>query len=113
VATSFGLDIWVTDTVGARSTGSPRTPPANNPAQHTGRELNYRPQTKEDPMNALTHQITSRTLVAAAFLVAALAGLIVTLVLGMAATSGHSPGGQGGRGTDFRQPGCLVCSHAR
>jgi hypothetical protein len=44
-----------------------------------------------------------------AFLVAALAGLIVVLVVGIAATSGHSPGGQGGHGTGFRQPGCLVC----
>ena len=60
-------------------------------------------------MTTLTHQITSRTLVATAFLVAALAGLIVTLLLGISATSGHSPGGQGSRGADFRQPGCLVC----
>ena len=61
-------------------------------------------------MTTLTHrQITSRTPVVIAFLVAALAGLIVVLVVGIAATSGHSPGGQGSRGADFRQPGCLVC----
>ena len=60
-------------------------------------------------MTTLTHHITSRTLVATAFLVAALAGLIVTLLLGIAATSGHSPGGQGSHGADFQQPGCLVC----
>ena len=69
-------------------------------------------------MTALTHQITSRTLVAAAFIVAALAGLIVALALGISATSGHSPSGQGTRpasvnqpapGPGFRQPGCLAC----
>ena len=61
-------------------------------------------------MTTLTRrQIASRTPVVIAFLVAALAGLIVVLVVGIAATSGHSPGGQGGHGTGFRQPGCLVC----
>jgi hypothetical protein len=69
-------------------------------------------------MTALTHQITSRTLVAAAFIVAALAGLIVALALAISATSGHSSSGQGGRpasvnqpapGAGFRQPGCLAC----
>jgi hypothetical protein len=69
-------------------------------------------------MTALTHQITSRTLVAAAVIVAALAGLIVALALAISATSGHSPSGQGGRpasvnqpapGAGFRQPGCLAC----
>jgi hypothetical protein len=60
-------------------------------------------------MTTLTRQITSRTLVATAFLVAALAGLILALVLGIAATSGHPPGGQGGHGTDFRHLGCLAC----
>jgi hypothetical protein len=58
-------------------------------------------------MTTLTHhQIARRTLVVIAFLVAALAGLIVALVLGIAATSGHSPGGQGRHGTGHRQPGC-------
>ena len=61
-------------------------------------------------MTTLTHhQMASRTRVAIAITVAALAGLIVALVLGIAATSGHSPGGQGGHGTGFRQPACLVC----
>ena len=69
-------------------------------------------------MTALTHHITSRTLVAAAFIVAALAGLIVALALVISATSTHSPSGQGGRpatvnqpapGPGFRQPGCLAC----
>ncbi|HEV2253401.1 MAG TPA: hypothetical protein VGS06_09435 [Streptosporangiaceae bacterium] len=69
-------------------------------------------------MTALTHQITSRTLVAAAILAAALAGLIIALALGISATSGHSSSGQGGRpasvnqpapGPGFRQPGCLAC----
>ena len=65
-------------------------------------------------MTALTH----RTLIAAAFFAAALAGLIIALALGISATSGHSPSGQGGRpasvnqpapGPGFRQPGCLAC----
>ena len=69
-------------------------------------------------MTALTHQITSRAAVATAFLVGALAGLIVALTLGISAVSGHSPGGQGGppasvsqpaHGAGFRLPGCLVC----
>lgn len=69
-------------------------------------------------MTALTHQITSRTLVAAVFIVAALAGLIVALALGISPASGHSPSGQGSRpasvnqpapGPGFRQPGCLAC----
>ena len=69
-------------------------------------------------MTALTHQITSRTLIAAAVIVAALAGLIVALALAISATSGHSSSGQGGRpasvnqpppGPGFRQPGCLAC----
>ena len=53
------------------------------------------------------HQIASRTKVVIAFLVAALAGLIVALILGIAATSGHSPGGQGRHGTGVRQPRCF------
>ena len=53
------------------------------------------------------HHIASRTVVAIAFLVAAVAGLIVALVLGIAATSGHSSGGQRGRVTDTRKPGCV------
>ena len=70
-------------------------------------------------MTALTYSITSRTLLATAFWVAALAGLIVALALGTIAPSGHSPGGRGGRpasvsqparGLGFRQPGCLVCA---
>ena len=61
-------------------------------------------------MTTLTHhQLTRRTMVAIAFLVVALAGLIVALVLGIAATSGHSSGGQHGRVTDVQQPGC-VCA---
>lgn len=69
-------------------------------------------------MTALTHQITSRTLIAAAFIAAALAGLIVALALAISAASGHSPSGQGARpasvnqpapGPGFRQPGCLAC----
>jgi hypothetical protein len=69
-------------------------------------------------MTALTHQITSRTLIAAAFFVAALVGLIVALALGISATSGHSPSSPGSRpasvnqpapGPGFRQPGCLAC----
>lgn len=69
-------------------------------------------------MTALTHQITSHTVVATAFVFAALAGLIVALTLGISAVSGHSPGGQGGRPASvsqpdreagFRQPGCLLC----
>jgi len=69
-------------------------------------------------MTALTRQITSRTLVATAFLAAALAGLIIALALGISATSGHSPSGQGTRPASvnqpppapgFRQPGCLAC----
>ena len=57
-------------------------------------------------MTTLTHHsIASRTRVAIAFLVVALAGLIVALVLGIAATSGHSSGGH--RGTDVRKSGCL------
>ena len=59
-------------------------------------------------MTTLTHhQITRRTMVAIAFLVVALAGLIVALVLGIAATSGHSSGGHRGRVTDVRKSGCL------
>jgi hypothetical protein len=59
-------------------------------------------------MTTLTHpQIARRTLVVIACLVAALAGLIVALVLGIAATSGHSPGGQGRHGTGVRKPGCV------
>jgi hypothetical protein len=53
------------------------------------------------------HHITRRTRVAIAFLVAALAGLIVALVLGIAATGGHSSGGHRGRVTDVRQRGCI------
>jgi hypothetical protein len=69
-------------------------------------------------MTALNHQITSRTLAATAFMVAALAGLIVALVLGITATSGHPAGGHSGRttsgsqsapGPGFRAPGCLIC----
>ena len=69
-------------------------------------------------MTALTHQITSRTLVTTAFLAAAIAGLIVALLLGTLATSGRSPSGhraqstsvsQPARGRDFPPPGCLVC----
>ena len=68
------------------------------------------PEHMEDPMTTLTHHsIASRTRVAIAFLVVALAGLIVALVLGIAATSGHSSGGQHGRVTDVQQPGC-VCA---
>jgi hypothetical protein len=59
-------------------------------------------------MITLTHHpIASRTRVAIAFLVVALAGLIVALVLGIAATSGHSSGGDRGRVTDVRKSGCL------
>ena len=59
-------------------------------------------------MITLTHHpIASRTRVAIAFLVVALAGLIVALVLGIAATSGHSSGGHRGRVTDVRKSGCL------
>ena len=61
-------------------------------------------------MTTLTHhQMASRTRVAIAITVAALAGLIVALVVGIAATSGHSSGGQHGRVTDVQQPGC-VCA---
>ena len=59
-------------------------------------------------MTTLTHhRITRRTRVAIAFLVAALAGLIVALVLGIAAASGHSSGGHPGHVTDVQQPGCI------
>jgi len=64
-------------------------------------------------MTALTHQITSRTLVAAAFIVAALAGLIVALALGISATSGQGTRpasvNQPAPAPGFRQPGCLAC----
>jgi hypothetical protein len=68
-------------------------------------------------MTALTHPGTSRTLVAA-FMVAAVLGLIVALVLGITATSGPPAGGHSGRttsgsqpapGPGFRAPGCLIC----
>jgi hypothetical protein len=42
-------------------------------------------------MTALTHQLTSRTLATAAFVAAAVAGLIVALALGISATSGLLP----------------------
>ena len=59
-------------------------------------------------MTTLTHhQMASRTRVAIAITVAALAGLIVALVVGIAATSGHSSGGHRGRVTDVRKSGCL------
>ena len=59
-------------------------------------------------MITLTHHpIASRTRVAIAFLVVALAGLIVALVLGIAAASGHSSGGQHGRVMNVQQPGCI------
>ena len=59
-------------------------------------------------MITLTHHpIASRTRVAIAFLVVALAGLIVALVLGIAAASGHSSGGHPGHVTDVQQPGCI------
>ena len=59
-------------------------------------------------MTTLTHhKITRRTRVAIAISVAALAGLIVALILGIAATSGHSPGGQRGRVTHVQQSGCI------
>jgi len=69
-------------------------------------------------MTALTHQLTSRTLAAAAFVAAAVAGLIVALALGISATSGPSGGGHNGPATSgsqsapgpgFRAPGCLIC----
>jgi hypothetical protein len=72
----------------------------------------------QDPMTALTHQLTSRTLVAAAFVAAAVAGLIVALALGISATSGppggsHSgpatTGSQPAPGPGFRASGCLLC----
>ena len=59
-------------------------------------------------MTTLTHhQMASRTRVAIAITVAALAGLIVALVLGIAAASGHSSGGHPGHVTDVQQPGCI------
>ena len=69
-------------------------------------------------MTALTPQITSRHLVAAVLIAAALAGLLIALVLGITATSGRSSGSPAGQstsvshpppGTGFRLPGCLVC----
>jgi hypothetical protein len=69
-------------------------------------------------MTALTHHITSRTVVATAFLAAALAALIVALAFGISAASAHSPGGQGSPSTSgshpahvaqYGLPGCLVC----
>ena len=69
-------------------------------------------------MTALTHQLTSRTLAAAAFVAAAVAGLIVALALGISATSGAPGGGHSGPATSggqlapgpgFQAPGCLIC----
>ena len=50
-------------------------------------------------MTALTHQLTGRTLAAAAFVAAVVAGLIVALALGISATSGPPGGGHSGPAT--------------
>jgi hypothetical protein len=68
-------------------------------------------------MTALTHQSTSRTLVAITVLAAAVLGLIIALGLGIGlgitATGGHgggaAPGSRPVPGSGFRAPGCLVC----
>jgi hypothetical protein len=55
-------------------------------------------------MTALTHQLASRTLAAAAFMAAVVLGLIAALILGITATSGHPAGGPSGRTTPGSQP---------